>query len=1653
MWNVSNGALILTLDSSDSNAVKLPLPLDPTGNTTNNITDWIAENVGPDTTVYVDMDTTLADFNKKLASLFSVSNTRDITSPSVIQYNAIFNAMPGFFLNLEKLPQADSLLSKFNKYTILTTNTGALNGNGEKQDWASANLTAYPPTGDILFASGEVLSGVYQNANKGEFATPTSVLIDDSPTYVRQFNDAGGNAFRYIWSEVIEGTLPAGLTLTDNTIVGTPISQRTTSTSTFTIRLHDNLGYTDRQLSIKVLADPNFTVWNVTTPYDLGRYLEKTNTNIPLPINQTSNPSVTLISGSLPKGMRLEGYFLKGAPFEVKRLETFKFVLRAIENNEIADRTFEITIEGEDAPVWQTPAGPLNIGSTFTQSLWLDQLNSQYGIYSTINYVTYTVTVDAGTNQYGAGNKYFISGIDGTSPVLELNEGSTYTFDMSSSTTATHGLRFSTTPNGTWGGGVEYTKGVTVVGTAGDPGAYVQIVVPRGAPTLYYYCINHSGMGNTANTPVANTYTKQTVSIATGIPSNSTGKNGDYIFDSENNVFYFKYNDLWKLLNQSELQRSYGNNTRLETSATVPNPLTVEFWFNLNPLNNGLNLKILRFDNEILTWKPNIYNLSINAPVDPEDKNIWIQYFENDARLIFRQYDVDELQWIALPYIASNTPPTRSSQAFFVIDNSRVDFQLQAIDSDLTAGDSLKFYVAQGDGELPPGLTLSNTGEISGFVDPILALDADNYDPYGDSTRLQQGVTDTEGFASDPYDTQFYGYGLPSRNPRKLNRTYDFIVTVADDVSESKRAFSIYVVSSDFLRADNTILRSATGLFTADVTYLRRPIWLTQGDLGNVRADNYTTILIEVFDPNYILGTVNYSLRSYNDDGTESTLPEGLSLDTTTGEIAGVIPYQPAVEKEYKFTIEATRSDQDQEVFTINTNIYEDTPAGADQLKVTKLSRDMTDGVDDVKALIDTQVNIENNEYLITGINEDNDLYDILEFGYPLLPSNTYKPLTIKQPIAVGQAVAFGYRNNLTQQQVDKWVGRNIRFSNTNNVVQQISFLNNYRFEGPSNQDIGINHTAANIAIIPGEPIQTTVKRALNSVTGIATDLIIVDAGDLTSIGVTLPQTALSNNRNILESVFDAEDSSSVDSIVEDDTIKIEFVNPWSVGVAENTQFAIGAVKDKSISKRLTLALSEFTTTSKTFTLSVLGNVESTIAWVTPAILPSLGANRVSYLKVVATSTLVGANLRYDIVSGKVPQGLELKRDGEITGKVAQFGTSTEPGLTTLDNRTTTFDGLTTSFDREYTFKVIARDRFGYSAVTRTFTLSVNDTDNKLYSNIYMQPFLKENERTVYEDFINDYTIFTPALIYRPFDSNFGLQKNLRTLAFAGIEQKSLGDFATAVRQNHGKKKFLFGDIKTAVAKTPGTNDVIYEVVYVDVIDPGKPSKGDTQSRTKIRTGTNLKVNQVKIEVKDDDTAKNQGIGFFSILTRLGTIVKVEESTEGLEIIKQDGTKVSVFTNGSLGIISRAGIITVLTTALTTDNSGDPFRFRPNRDPITVDQTAVLSSQTKDQYRYPANIGTMRKRIKAIGANEREFLPLWMRTAQEGSLSEIDYVTALPLCYTKPGGSITIKENIENAKFDFSIINYEIDRYIIDKTSDTTDETYVLFPNLPYNVV
>lgn len=132
----------------------------------------------------------------------------------------------------------------------------------------------------------------------------------------------------------------------------------------------------------------------------------------------------------------------------------------------------------------------------------------------------FTVTVASGTNVYGSGNKYFINGSIATP--LTLYEGNTYRFSQSHSSNSNHPLRFSTTANGTHGGGSEYTTGVTTSGTPGNSGAYTEITVPDGGPPLHFYCMYHGGMGNFADTPTTITAAITGTGIASRISASDT---------------------------------------------------------------------------------------------------------------------------------------------------------------------------------------------------------------------------------------------------------------------------------------------------------------------------------------------------------------------------------------------------------------------------------------------------------------------------------------------------------------------------------------------------------------------------------------------------------------------------------------------------------------------------------------------------------------------------------------------------------------------------------------------------------------------------------------------------------------------------------------------------------------------------------------------------------------------------------------------------------------------------------------------------------------------------------------------------------------------------------------------------------------------------
>jgi hypothetical protein len=92
-----------------------------------------------------------------------------------------------------------------------------------------------------------------------------------------------------------------------------------------------------------------------------------------------------------------------------------------------------------------------------------------------------------------AGGAYYIDG--NIRAVIVLVPGFTYKIDTSDSSMSSHPFKFSTTSNGTHGGGTEYTTGITTTGVAGQAGSYVTVQLQQGHPVLHYYCSNHSGMG------------------------------------------------------------------------------------------------------------------------------------------------------------------------------------------------------------------------------------------------------------------------------------------------------------------------------------------------------------------------------------------------------------------------------------------------------------------------------------------------------------------------------------------------------------------------------------------------------------------------------------------------------------------------------------------------------------------------------------------------------------------------------------------------------------------------------------------------------------------------------------------------------------------------------------------------------------------------------------------------------------------------------------------------------------------------------------------------------------------------------------------------------------------------------------------------------
>jgi hypothetical protein len=112
---------------------------------------------------------------------------------------------------------------------------------------------------------------------------------------------------------------------------------------------------------------------------------------------------------------------------------------------------------------------------------------------------------------------------------------------------------------------------------------------------------------------------------------------------------------------------------------------------------------------------------------------------------------------------------------------------------------------------------------------------------------------------------------------------------------------------------------------------------------------------------------------------------------------------------------------------------------------------------------------------------------------------------------------------------------------------------------------------------------------------------------------------------------------------------------------------------------------------------------------------------------------------------------------------------------------------------------------------------------------------------------------------------------------------------------------------------------------------------------------------------------------------------------------------------------------------------------------ITVDSTGYeVSNPNTDTY-FPSSITNWQKSISTVGLTERNYLPLWMRSMQLGQKAELGYVLAVPLCFCKPDTADNILLNIKFNGFDFSQLDYTIDRFTITSLSGYINDKYLVF--------
>jgi hypothetical protein len=529
-----------------------------------------------------------------------------------------------------------------------------------------------------------------------------------------------------------------------------------------------------------------------------------------------------------------------------------------------------------------------------------------------------------------------------------------------------------------------------------------------------------------------------------------------------------------------------------------------------------------------------------------------------------------------------------------------------------------------------------------------------------------------------------------------------------------------------------------------------QPYWnTTAGSLGIYPAQDWLYIQLSATSP--ASPTLYYNFLN-------GTLPDGVTLDPTTGVISGY-PSPVGSQTTYSFTVRLIDGESNLADRGFTFDIYDRVG-----LKITTPTGTIVDTMDSEYVNYQLQYSAVSNTNLIFNVSSGElppGLYLSPEgviSGWPEAPT----ALTTTIPTTLTSTFTISLTNNVARDSV------------TFSII-----VRNQKLTKPANTRIPV--------ILNSKPLVTPISSSDPYLPYYSPNNKLIDA--VSGENYTFKVIGHDFDNNELVYQFSNMPPGLTGNANTGWVAGVPVVAPNTLSLY-SFSVSVGKLSNVAISSK-----------PETYSLLVNNGVVRDTIWQTPEYLGSIDNGTISQLEVKATSI---NTVQYIVTGGKLPSNIKLLTSGRLVGRIPFQPTT---------------DLLKQGDSTRFTFTISA---FNPSApldsVNRTFILDVNQVYENPYETVYLRAFPNVNSKRILNSLLSDNTLIPQSYLYRPDDTNFSKAYDVRIAHMFGVFASSNDQYIAAMKTNHYTKRLVLGPLRTAQAND-ASNNVIYEVVYCPVFD------------------------------------------------------------------------------------------------------------------------------------------------------------------------------------------------------------------------------------------